>query len=322
MKDEALYNCFLEKIAQKIPQKSEVVKVLADMLSIDKDDIYSKLKGEESFTFDEVMTISRQLDISLDSLKTEGSLIAEPFRMKLIEYINPVETDFALMKEMTAIMKSFKNIPDPEAAEITNILPQPLYLPYKNITRFYLFKWKYQSNLNKAIPYKDIVLVDKLQKTQEEYVKWAKRLRASYVFDHLLFKYLVADIRYFYHAGLITREEVELIKLDLLKILDEIDVLSRTGFFKETGKKVQIYISYVNVDTNYIYVAAEDFHLTIIKAFILNGIATTDKKVYEELRFRVQSIKRQSILITGSGEKERIGFLEKQYKIVEGLSQL
>lgn len=322
MKHEALYNCFLEKITQKIPQKSEVVKVLADILSIDKDDIYSKLKGEDLFTFDEVMTISRQLDISLDNLKAEGSLITEPFRMMLIEYINPVESDFALMKEMTAIMKSFKNVPDPEAAEITNILPQPLYLPYKNITRFYLFKWKYQSNLNKAIPYKDIILVDKLQKTQEEYVKWAKRLRASYIFDHLLFNYLVADIRYFYHAGLITREEVEQIKLDLLKILDEIDVLSRTGFFEETGKKVHIYISYVNVDTNYIYVAAEDFHLTIIKAFILNGIATTDKKVYEELRFRVQSIKRQSVLITGSGEKERINFLEKQYKIVEGLSQL
>ena len=138
----------------------------------------------------------------------------------------------------------------------------------------------------------------------------------------MLFNYFVADMRNFYHAGLITREEVELIKLDLLKILDEIDVLSRTGFFKETGKKVHIYISYVNVDTNYIYVTAEDFHLTIIKAFILNGIATTDKKVYEELRFRVQSIKRHSVLITGSGEKERIDFLERQYKIVDGLSQL
>ena len=322
MKHEILYNSFLDEIGRKIPQKTMVVNILADLLCISKEAVYRRLKGEVPFTFFEAITISRHFGISLDNLDMVSSPISKPFKLKLIEYINPVESDFALMKEMTNLMKSFKNTPDPEAAEITNILPQPLYLPYKNITRFYLFKWKYQSNLNKAMPYKDIILVDKLQKIQEEYVKWARRLRASYIFDHLLFEYLVADIRYFYYAGLITLEEISQIKQDLLKILDEIDELSRTGFFKKTGKKVQIYISYVNVDTNYIYVAAEDFHLTIIKAFILNGIATTDKQVFEELKRRTQSMKRQSTLITGSGEKERVRFLEEQHKVIGSLSQL
>ncbi|MDR2919346.1 MAG: hypothetical protein LBV72_08295 [Tannerella sp.] len=321
-KEEILYNSFLKEIVQKVPQKTEVVKVLSNILSINREDVTRKLKGEESFTFYEIMTISGQLDISLDHLKMNGSLITEPFRMKLIEYINPVETDFALMEEMTAIMRSFNSNSDSEAAEITNILPQPLYLPYKNITRFYLFKWKYQSNLNKAMPYKDVVLADKLLKVQAEYVEWAKRLRASYIFDHLLFHYLVADIRYFYSAGLMTREEVQLIKQELLDILDEIADLSNTGIFRETGKRVDIYISYVNVGTNYIYVSAPDYHLTIIKAFILNGIATTDKRVSEELKLRVQSMKRQSTLITGSSEKERVGFLEEQRKVIESLSQL
>lgn len=321
-KDEILYNSFLKEIIQKVPQKTEVVKVLSDILSISREDVTRKLKGEELFTFYEIITISSQLDISLDRLKMNGSLITEPFRMKLIEYINPVETDFALMEEMTAIMRSFNGNSDSEAAEITNILPQPLYLPYKNITRFYLFKWKYQSSLNKAMPYKDVVLADKLLKIQAEYVEWARRIRASYIFDHLLFQYLVADIRYFYSAGLMTREEVQLVKQDLLNVLDEIADLSNTGIFRETGKRVDIYVSYVNVGTNYVYVSAPDYHLTIIKAFILNGIATTDKQVSEELKLRVQSMKRQSTLITGSSEKERVCFLEEQHKVIEGLSQL
>lgn len=322
MKYEEINNVFLEKIVQKIPQKSEIAKILADLLGIDQEDVYRKIKGEDNFTFYEVMTISEEFGISLDNLKAENPLITEPFRFKLIEYINPAETDFALMEEMTLIMKSFSETSEPEAAEITNILPQPLYIPYKYISRFYLFKWKYQSNLNKAIPYKDIVIVDKLQKIQEEYLKWAKLLHADYIFDHLLFHYLVADIRYFFQAGLITREELLLIKQDLLSILDEIDLLSSTGFIKETGKKINIYISYVNIDTNYVYVAAPGYFLTIIKTFILNGIATTDEKIFNELKHRVQSIKQQSVLITKSAEKEKIKFLKEQFHIIESLSLL
>ena len=321
MKYEEINNVFLEKIAQRIPQKTETMKILADILGIGKEDVYKKIKGEDEFTFYEVMTISRQLGISLDSLNAENSLITKPFKLKLIEYVNPAETDFALMEEMTAIMKSFNDSADAEAAEITNILPQPLYVPYKYIFKFYLFKWKYQSDIKKTIPYKDIVIVDELRKTQEEYIKWAKLLHADYIFDHLLFHYLVADIRYFFQAGLITREEIQLIKQDLLEILENIDLLSSTGFIKETGRKINIYISYVNIDTNYIYVAAQDYHLTIIKAFILNGIATTDDKVFEKLKQRVQSIKQQSVLMTKSAEKERVKFLKEQRNIIESLSQ-
>jgi len=322
MEDKILYNSFLEEIGKKIPQKTEVANIISEILCIDKNDVYRKLNGEASFTFYEVVAISRHLDISLDNLKIDDSSTAKQFEPKQIEYVNPAESDFALMAEMTTIMKSFKDASDPEAAEITNILPQPLYIPYENVSRFYLFKWKYQSNLNKAIPYKDIIISDTLKKTQDDYIKWARLLHADYIFDHLLFQYLIADIRYFYHAGLITREEILLIKQDLLYILDDIDYLTNTGFFRETGKRVNIYISDVNIDTNYVYVSTPDFQLTIIKAFIINGIATTDKKISRELSHRVQSIKQQSILITGSSEKDRIKFLTEQRNVIESLSLL
>lgn len=323
MKYETLYNSFLEEIIQRIPQKAEVVNVLADMLDIGKEAVYRRLRREVPFTFYEVMTISKQLGISLDNLDMLGSSASKPFRLNLIEYINPAESDFALMEEMTTIMKSFSDAMNPEAGEITNILPQPLYVGYKHVFKFFLFKWKYQSNRSsKAVPYKDIVIVDKLQKTQEEYVTWAKRLHATYVFDYQLFHYLVANVRYFHYVGLITRDDIQLIKQDLLEILDEINNLSRTGIFKETGKKVNIYISNVNVDTNYIYVSASDYQLTIMKIFLLNGIASTDKKTFEELKHWMQSMKRQSVLITGSGEQDRINYLEEQHVIVESLSQL
>lgn len=323
MKYEALYTNFLEEIIQKIPQKTGLVNILADMLCISKEAVYRRLRREIQFSFLEVMTISRELHISLDTLQMSTLQESKPFKLNLIEYINPAESDFALMEEMTTVMKSFKNVADPEVGEITNILPQPLYVKYENIFKFYLFKWKYQSNSStKTMPYKDIHVMDKLRKTQQEYVKWAKRLNTEYVLDPLLFQYLVTNIKYFYYVGLITHEDMQLIKQDLLKILDDIDTMSRTGIIEESGKKINIYISDVNVDTNYIYVATPDYQLTIIKVFLLNGIASTDRKTFEEIKRWMQSLKRQSRLITVSGEKERRSFLKEQHDLIDSLSQL
>lgn len=319
---EILHN-FLEEIARRIPQKEEMVNVLADILSLDKELICEKLNGEVPFTFDEAMLISRQLNISLDSLEI-GDL-SKPkslFKLNLIEHLNPARTDFALLNEMISILRILKNVPDAEGGEITNILPQPLYGAYENIFKFYLFKWKYQSKkLLKAVPYKDIVIEDKLRKTQKENVKWAKTLHTEYILDHLIFHYLVNDIKYFYQVGLITADEVELIKQDLFKILDQINIWTRTGIFKETGKRINIYISNVNIDTSYVYLDAPNYQLTMAKAFILNGIATSEKITFEELKHWIQSIKQQSVLITGCNEKERFNYLEEQRIIVESLSE-
>ena len=323
MKYEILYNSFLEEITQKIPQRTGLVNTLADMLCIGKEAVYRRLRREVPFTLYEAMTISRQLGISLDSLKMDELSTSKPFQLRLIEYINPAESDFALLEEMNVILKSLKDTPDAKGCEVTNILPQPLYIAYEHLFKFYLFKWRYLSNRSsKAIPYKDIIIENRLKKFQEENVVLAKHLHTEYIFDNLLFYYLATNIKYYYRIDLITSKEVQLIKLDLLKILDQIDSWSRTGFFKETGKKINIYVSNVNVDTNYIYMDMPGHQLTIIKAFLINGIASTDKRTFEELKHWIRSMKRQSILISGSSEIERVNFLEEQHKIIESLSQL
>lgn len=323
MKNEILNNSLLNKIFQKIPQKTHVVHTLVDLLNIDTESIYKRLKGEEPFSFYEAMIISKRLKINLNTLKMDKSSVPKLPKSKIIEYVNPVELDFTLLKELTVILSSLQDIPDAYGGEITNILPQPLYVSHKNIFRFDLFRWKYQSNdSDQIIEYKDIIIADELQKAMDVNVKCTKCLHTDYIFDKQVFLYLITDIRYFYSVGLITYDEVQLIKLELLKIVDEIDMLTQTGFFEETGKKINIYLSNVKIDTSYIFIDVPDFQLTIIKTFILNGIATTDKKTFEEVKKRVQSIKQQSILITGSSEKERVNFLEEQRGFIEALSQI
>lgn len=320
---EMLHPIFLKEIRRKIPREEEAVNVLVSFLGVDKASVCEKLKGEMPFTFQEAMAISRQLEISLDSLELDD-LPAQPasFRFSGIESVHPAKTDFALLEEMISILKSLKDVPEAAGGEITNLLPQPLYVGYEYVLRFYLFKWKYQTNRSdRAVPYKDIVIDKKLRKLQEQNVKWAKVIHTEYILDNLIFHYLINNINYFCHIGLITCEEVELIKQDLYKILDQIEVWARTGRFEETGKRIDIYISNVHVDTSYVYLNAPGYQLTIAKAFLLNGIASAEKVTFDELRHWIQSIKRQSVLITGCNEKKRMKYLKEQRTIIESLCQ-
>lgn len=322
MKPEILHANFLRTIEEKIPQKTEIANVISDTLGVAKDKAYRRLRGEVPFTFYEAMAISRELGISLDSLDMISPM-SKPMRLRSIEYIHPAETDFALMEEMIAILKFYKDEPQARGGEITNILPQPLYVGYEHIFRFYLFKWRYQfRGLQQVIPYKDIVIVDKLQKILDENVKWARCLQTEYVFDRQLFDHLVASVKHFYYVDLITEEEVELIKNDLLKIVNEIEQWTCDGVFEETGKKINFYISDIHIDTNYCYVEAPDYQLTIIKVLLLNGVATTDRKAFEEMKHLLHAAKNQSTLITGCNEKDRYAFLKKQQEVIHSLSRL
>ena len=321
MKDDILYNNFLEEIARRIPDKTSIVNVISDMLSISKDAGYRRLRGDVPFSFDEVMKISRELDISLDSLeRSETTDTKHPFKLKLIEYMNPVNADFSLMEEIIIILKHLKDIPEAKGGEITSILPQPLYVAHENIFRFYLFKSQYQSNYkNRAIPYKDIVISEGTRRIHEENIRWARYLDTEYIFDANIFSSLVANIKYFYHIGLITLEEVYLIQQDLSKIINEIDKLTLNGSFKETGRKISIYISKINIDTSYCYICSPDYNLKIVKAHLINGIASSDKESLDELKSWAESIKKHSTLINADNPQARIDFLKEQREIINGL---
>ncbi|NDW09114.1 hypothetical protein [Dysgonomonas sp. 520] len=323
MRYEKLYENLLEVLEEKIPQKIDIANVLMDMLHIGKEAVYRRLRGEVPFTLVEVAIISKELGVSIDNLVRIDSAKKRPFQFNMIEYMSPTDSDYALMEEINYLILQLKDNPDTEGGEATNILPQPLYVAHENISRFFLFKWRYQFNTSVPLAYKEIVICPKLKKIQLENKIAARYLKKTdFIFDYQIFSYLVHEIKYYYNIGLVTFDEVQLIRQDLLDILSEIENLSLTGRFKETGNEVNLYISNVSFDTGYCYIDVPNYHLTVVKAFTLNGIASLDEKTYQRRKVWIQSLKRQSNLITHSGEKERIEFFRKQLEIIGSLKNI
>ncbi|MCD7915880.1 MAG: hypothetical protein LUG96_11910 [Tannerellaceae bacterium] len=320
MKTDILYDNFLQTLKEKIPQKAVLANTLAQILSIEKEAVYRRLRREVPFTFSEVAIISHYLGISIDFIVGSVSHRSRPFHLKIIDFINTEEVDFEMSNHFLQLIESSKNTENTEHASALNMIPSSLYLNYDHILRFYIFKWKYQyENASKIIRCKDIHPSRQLLETVKQTPAIARHASNTvYIWDNWIFQSIVNDIIYFHTIKLITKEEKEDLKKDLLNLLDEIEQLAITGEFA-FGKKVQFYITNIHFETSYAYIDTSHYKLTIIKAFTMNEITSTDVVAFELVKKWIQSMKRTSTLISESGEMQRIMFFQKQREIINQL---
>ncbi|MDR0681338.1 MAG: hypothetical protein LBG15_05760 [Dysgonamonadaceae bacterium] len=322
MKNEYIHDAFLADVRKKIPQNSKLVNMLVDILFIEKEAVYRRLRREVPFTFQEIVFIAKKLGISLDNIIGIGINTdkSRPFQLKLVEYLTPSEIDYSMMDEYVNIFRQIKAEENTEAAVISNILPQTLYSGFDYISKFYIFKWYYLYYNEKARPFHETIVPNKVMNLFTDTFIESKNIQSSYfILDYQLFANLVTDIKYYNSIRLITKEDVLKIKEDLHFFLDYIEEMTISGCFKETGNQVRLYISEVNIETNYSYLLTQKYNLSLIWTFILTTAASLDEDVFQKMKNWFQSFIRTSTLITITGEKQRIVFFEKQREIINEL---
>ena len=318
MKNEILYKNFLEELRKKIPLSAKLTNKLVELLFIEKEAVYRRLRGEVPFTFHEIATISKALGISLDGIIGVEISTNRPFQLKMVEFVHPYEVDYEMIEQLMILLHNTKYAQYSEISEASNVLPHSLFMKFQILSRFHFFKWDYHHNpLNGNKTFKEFHLTDRIMKLQtKHYIEAKNVLHTFYIWDFQIFHYLVNDIHFFKSIRLLEDDDVLFIKEDLIRFLDYIEVLTLTGKFEETGNNVYIYISDVNIESGYSYLEIDNYHVSLIKTFILNTFTSLDEKTFENVKNWIQSLKRVSTMITISGEKQRTSFFQKQREIV------
>lgn len=322
MKKGLLHAQFLDALKERMPNRSDLTNLLVDLLCIEKEAVYRRLRGEVAFTFSEIAIIANELGISLDStINNVLSTKSKPYQLKMNDFIHPSELDFAMMEEYLSILKEITKDPNSTLVDSTNMLPNSLYYPYKYISRFYLFKWLYQLGcIDSMKSYSEVDYPSRIQKLRKEDEINLRHIKNTYyILDPLVFQYMINDIRYFLSINLMTEEDKELLKKDIETLLYDMEVLAIKGYFEETKNKVYIYLSCVNFDASCWYLESKDYHINMIKVFVLSNIASIDEESFIGLKRRTEALLRSSTLISVSGERQRIVFFEEQRKIISSL---
>lgn len=316
-KSGAIQNNIINAIKEKLPPRANIANVLMNMLFIGKEAVYRRLRGEVPFSLEEIATISQTMGISIDNLLNTSTLKSKPFQLRLTEYINPGDADYAQLDEFNNLIDESRNDTYTEIGSSANIFPMTIFLNYNHLTKFFLFRWLYQwEGLDDIKSLDDIKITPRMEDIQKRYVEGVMHIKYTYyIWDYLIFQYLVNEIKYFASIRFITGEDVAALKEDILKFVDDMELLAAKGRY-ETGTKVQFYLSSINFENTYSYLQTDKYNLSHIKIFSLNGAVSLDEMMFLRLKKWIQSIKRLSTLISESGEMQRVQFFKEQRELI------
>ncbi len=252
------YNSELIKaMNEKLPNGTNLANTLIDMLYLGKEAVYRRLRGEVPFTLAEAAMISQKMGVSLDKLAGTNVYSNAIFDLNIIRQTDPLETYYSIVDNYVKIFRDLNHDPSSELCTSSNMIPQTFYLKYELLSKFRMFKWIYQfEKIDIEKHFEDIEIVDKLLEKQREFVRESQEFQhTEYIWDNKLFIYLINDIKYFASVHLISQEYVQKLKKELLQLLNELEEIATRGTFK-TGREVCIYISNINFEATYSYIAS------------------------------------------------------------------
>lgn len=317
---EKINNGLIEAMRNKIPEGTNLAHLLMDILSIGKEAVYRRLRSEVPFTLAEASVISGRLGISLDNLMGANFGNNAIFDLNMVDAGNPAGTYSKLLERYLKVMSVMTREKHSETAASTNLIPKMFYMRYEGLSKFRLFKWIYQNGKTEAVKsYDDVILPEKLASLQDEFVRVTQDFRqTSFVWDSMMFMSIVNDIKYFEGIQLISKEATEGLKHELLLLIDELEATASKGAYRN-GNEINIYLSNINFEAGYGYVESDSYFISTFRVYSINSFTSKDPEVFATMKNWIQSLKKFSILISQSGEMQRIHFFNRQREIVETL---
>lgn len=271
-------------------------------------------------SFRETTIIAQKLNISLDQILIKA-MSDDNKRIVLQLAVYPELGRHIQIEKTFDLLKQIIKEPYSELGAAISGMINPFFFRYKNIMRFYTLKYYHHNRSSPMnIPFGRIMEMEaELMLREEFFIHFTQISHSFYVWDRKIIYSLVNDIKYFMSVRLIEEEETKLLTMELYRFLDDFEKIVSEGIFEETGNKVELYVSDVDIDLTYAYIWNENFYINTFTAFGFFAIALEEEALLKIVMNRIAALKRCSTLISGVGDKERIAFFEQQRQIVNTL---
>lgn len=313
----------IEHIKANLKKGESLSTVLTDILQLGRESVYRRIRGDVPFTFEEVIKLSEVLKFSIDGLVDQSKPNKSVFEINMLSARAQLDDYSALLSSYVKLFSEMAKTPTSVARHALNTLPYSLYLGYPNLARFKYFRWMYQSHisLHDKVKYADIQTPPKLLEVQKAFAAGSKYInRTMMVLGHNIFSSICCDIEYFYSLHFLTSEDVELMRNELLDILDVWEGYAMAGQFN-TGKRVDIYLSNVDVEATYCLFEYDKGGMAHLRLFDASGVDSEANEIRAVQRRWIDSLRRYSTLISQSGEMERHVYFKKQREIVKNMGK-
>lgn len=310
----------VDVVKSNINSEENMVDVIMSVLSLGKEAAYRRIRGEVLFTFNEAVQLSSRFGFSLDTI---AGLSLTDMTVVKMRILNSDQTYDDYKQTLRAHLKLYKEINDSNISKVSlayNVIPFLLYSRFESLSKFKLYRWKYQMDMNPSnTPFSEMEHREDLWALHNELVSQIDRFKeVCYVLDRHVFSTFVNDIHHFVQLGLINDEDCRLLKKELSELLALFEKMMREGSHNAKSK-VSIYISNIDFDSSYSYFEADNFTYCNLRVYSEGSIFTQDSKICQIHKRWIESLKRYSVLVSGCGEMERVKFISTQKELINFL---
>lgn len=316
-----LHEEFVKELFRKVPQKSELVDAISDILNIEREPASRRLSEKVQFSAREIGLLSKELGISLDSMIHDTNQQCWiPFLFKPPLGVKSMESLCDLMNNNLKQMEDIIKAPSQYKC-IFNSLPMEFYISHPYLMKFMFFKWgQYCVGTEEFDNFSTWQLPKQLNGIEERLKSIVSGFTyVLYIWDNAIIWTLMEEIDYFHKMHVISDEDREHIVNDLKEMLKQLEKhLKGISKFDMYPENFDFYISNINIGIICFYLFSEEKqHFSFNNYFTFSTSKYNDThENYTHIKNWIDSFKNVSALISGSGEIERRLFFKKQHKII------
>ncbi|GHT72602.1 hypothetical protein AGMMS50262_01780 [Bacteroidia bacterium] len=305
----------VDYVLKNTPDNVMPVSSIMEILGLSKETAYRRLRQEIPFTFDEVSKLALALHFSIDEL-IEGSK-KETFSFDLqSKIVSPAANAyFSQFQEYNNYLEKLVTAKHAEILITLNEFPPVFFVLSDQLFKFCYFQWLH-SHSEKPVLYSfsDLTLNPQLLALKEEILTNITKMdNVSVIMSSYVYLRTIKSIQYYYQCKLITADELLLLKQDMLDFINLLAKLAKTGYVNdETKVGIDIYLSPLNINSNILYLEYDKMRETHFWIYPMNPFIIRNPEICSIQKKWCQSLKKQSMFITLSGEIFQAEFNEKQ----------
>jgi len=310
------------KILSSISDNIKPIEYLVGLLNISKESAYRRLRGEIPFTFKEIAKMAVDLNFSVDELlsKNKNSQVFFSIRVD-----NPTD-DSAFLRRMENYYQSLRSISNAQDVEVliamNNIYPFFL-VHFDALYKFSYFKSiHYNAEISSKNRFDEINMPHELINVQKNIKQLISTSSFNYtlIIDSNIYTNLINEILYYHKRKLISKEDLLVLKKDLLALVDKMEETTQTGYFSEQ-LKMNIYLSFINVNANSTYVRHDDKEISCFHPYAINAITTDNQSICSIHKKKLDALKKYATLITQSNEIIQSTYFDHQRANIQHIEE-
>ncbi|EGK02332.1 hypothetical protein [Dysgonomonas gadei] len=208
--NEYLKDVLITTIKNYIPKGQNPTTYIANLLNIEREYAYRRVRGETNFTIEEISLLAINLGFSVDNIiglrKRETALLELHFmNLNKLEdiYLKKIERNSKIIKDLNNSRNSI-------IKWAGNTIPFALFIRYNALSKFQFYKWSYYTKkIAQYHSYSDFGMSDNLLTGLKSY-SYNMQLPShiTFIIDNNFVSSVIRNIRYFYQRGLMSKIEM------------------------------------------------------------------------------------------------------------------